>query len=413
MQRMLKYLDYIIYWSIVFIPFSISIANAPANIFMGFLIISFLAKKVLKKEPIFIKTAINIPLLLLLALSFLSIFNSIDYSDSLKGGIFRLLRYVFILFIVREELKDERHLAKIIYSIVAGALLVSFDGFWQVLTGRDFVRGYTPVINIGLMRATASFKDPNTLGIYISAFAPLIFGLTLYYFKEKKKMMMFFISLIVLTGALLTYSRPTLLAIYVALFFLGAVRKNKALVIFLIIFTFISPFILPRSVKDWAKEVDHNPLRFLCNDDRIAIYRNSLNMIREHPVIGVGVNNYMKVYKDYKESPEYRNIVTSDYIYAHNNFLHMAAEIGLAGLGIFIWLLYKLFRQCRDIYKKLNSNYFKIISLSFSACLIAFLVNGLTESSLYYSRVAIIFWYLAGLSLSLKKFIHADRTKEY
>lgn len=413
MQRMLKYLDYIIYWSIVFIPFSVSIANAPANIFMGFLVISFLLKKLLKKEPIFIKTAINIPLLLLLAISFLSIFNSIDYSDSLKGGILRLLRYVFILLIVREELKDERHLAKIIYSIVAGALLVSLDGVWQVLTGRDFVRGYSPVINIGLMRATASFKDPNTLGIYISAFAPLIFGLTLYYFKEKKKMMMVFISLIVLAGALLTYSRPTLLAIYVALFFLGAVRKNKALVIFLVIFTFISPFILPRSVKDWAKEVDYNPLRFFCNDDRIAIYRNSLNMIKQHPLLGVGVNNYMKVYKDYKESPEYRNIVTSDYIYAHNNFLHMAAEIGLAGLGIFIWLLYKLFRQCRDIYKKLNSNYFKIISLSFSACLIAFLVNGLTESSLYYSRVAIIFWYLAGLSLSLKKFIHADRTKEY
>jgi len=52
----------------------------------------------------------------------------------------------------------------------------------------------------------------------------------------------------------------------------------------------------------------------------------------------------------------------------------------------------------------LDNHYLKIVSLSLSACLLAFLVNGLTESSLYYSRVAIIFWYIMGLALALNKF---------
>jgi putative inorganic carbon (HCO3(-)) transporter len=91
-------------------------------------------------------------------------------------------------------------------------------------------------------------------------------------------------------------------------------------------------------------------------------------------------------------------------MYAHNNFLHMAAEIGLIGLGIFFWLLYKLFREYMNIYHFLNNDFLKTVLLSLSACLIAFLVNGLTESSLYYSRVAVLFWYLAGFSLSLKRF---------
>lgn len=112
----------------------------------------------------------------------------------------------------------------------------------------------------------------------------------------------------------------------------------------------------------------------------------------------------MKNYKKYKESPEYNNVGTSDYHYAHNNFLHIAGELGLAGLGIFIWLLYKLFRECGVIYKGLRDHFIKIVSLSSIACLIAFLVNGLTESSLYYSRLALIFWYLAGFSLGIKKF---------
>jgi len=127
-------------------------------------------------------------------------------------------------------------------------------------------------------------------------------------------------------------------------------------------------------------------------------------MIKDHPFIGLGANTYMKNYKKYREPVEYRNIVTKDYMYAHNNFLHMAAEIGLIGLGFFIWLLYKLFMECKNIYRKLDDDYMKIVSLSLSVCLIAFLVNGLTESSLYYARVAIIFWYIMGLALALNKF---------
>ncbi len=319
-----------------------------------------------------------------------------------------MLRYILIFFIIAEEIKDVRQIKKIILSAAIGIILASFDGMWQVATGRDFIRGYAPVVNIGLVRATAAFKDSNILGIYLSALAPLVFGLTLYYYQKEKKALMLMVSFVALVGIALTYSRPTLLAIYIALFFLGIARKDKRMVILLITLLLIAPFLLPKSVKDWAKEANYNPFRFMCNDDRIAVYRNSLNMIKEHPFTGLGVNTYMKNYKNYREPVEYRGIVTKDYMYAHNNFLHMAAEIGLIGLGIFIWLLYKLFRQCGDIYKRLKDEYLRIVSLSLSTCLIAFLVNGLTESSLYYSRVAIIFWYIAGLSLALKKFSYAN-----
>ncbi len=221
---------------------------------------------------------------------------------------------------------------------------------------------------------------------------------------------MLLLSLVALIGIILTYSRPTLLAIYIAIFFLSIANNDKLKIILLIALLAVSPFILPKSVKNWAKEVNYNPLRFMCNDDRIAVYRNSINMIKAHPIIGVGANAYMNSYKKYKEFPEYRGVVTLDAMKAHNNFLHMAAEIGLVGLTIFIWLLFKLFIEIRRIYRILDEPYLKVTLLSLSACLIAFLVNGLTESSLYYSRVALIFWYMAGFSLSLRKFINVHQS---
>lgn len=404
MKKTLRILDLIIYWAIIFIPFFMAIAPAPTNVFMGFLIAAFLVKKLLKKEALFAKTPVNIPILAFFIITCVSVINSINFPDSFRGGIARLLYSVFVFFIVAEEVKERKHLNLVIISLFLGALLVSIDSICQVVSGRDFIRGYSTIINVGLIRATASFKDSNILGIYLSAITPLIFGLTLYYFKPPKKFFLILLSLIVFTGIALTYSRPTLLAIYVILLFFGITRKDKALIILLLISAVLFPLMLPKSVKNWAKEVEYNPLRFMCNDDRIATYRNSLNMIKAHPIIGLGANTYMKNYKKYKEFPEYRNVVTQDTMYAHNMYLQMAAELGLIGLAIFFWLLFRIFTGGWLIYGFLKEEYLKITCLSILASLVAFLVNGLTESSLYYSRVALIFWYLAGLLFSLSKF---------
>ncbi|MDD5109059.1 MAG: O-antigen ligase family protein [Candidatus Omnitrophica bacterium] len=404
-MKILQVLDFIIYWSIVIFPFSIGISNGFMNTFFGFIVVAFLLKKIIKKECIFSKTHINIPLLALFLLTLFSLFYSAYPKDTLRGGIFRLLQYIILFFALVGEVRDKKHIWRIIFSIFAGLVFVSIDAIWQVGTGKDFVRGYNPMLLIGLVRATASFSDPNILGVYLSAVAPLFFGLVLYHFKGSKKVLFGLFSLLVLAGIALTYSRPTLLGTYLALLFLTVARKSKWLITGLVIFILIAPFLLPKSVKQFAKEVDYNPVRFMCNDDRISIFRNSIQMIKASPIVGHGANTFMKNYKKYKENPEYRNVVTSDFLYAHDNFLQIAGELGLLGLGVFIWLLFELFKGCASIYKQLKDSQLKIIFLSLIACLIAFLVNGLTESSLNSARVAGIFWYLIGFSFAFQKFI--------
>ena len=404
-MKILQILDFILYWSIIIFPFSMGISNGLMNTFLGFIIVAFLLKGIIKKECIFSQTNINIPLLALFLITFFSLFYSAYPQDTIKGGIFRLLQYILLLFALAKEVRDKQHLFRIIFSIFAGLIFVASDVIWQINTGRDFVRGYAPMMLIGLLRATASFSDPNILGVYLSALAPLLFGLVLYYLKGWKKILFGSFGLLVLAAIALTYSRPTLLATYVALLFLTITKRSKWLITGLIVFILIAPFLLPKSVKQFAKEVEYNPVRFMCNDDRISIFRNSMQMIKASPIIGHGANTFMKNYKKYKENPEYRNATTSDFLYAHDNFLQIAGEIGLVGLGIFIWLLYELFNGCTFIYKQLKDDQLKVILLSLIACLIAFLVNGLTESSLYSARVAGIFWYLIGFSFAFKKFI--------
>lgn len=408
MRKTVKYLDQVVYWTIVLIPFSIAIAPAITYTLMGFLALSFILNKIIKREKFFSNSPISLPFIFLVVVSVVSFKNSVDYRASFRG-ITKLIESALIFLICANQIKSRRHINHIVLSIIFGAVLVSVDAIWQVSFGWDFIRGKAPILNIGLKRATAAFPDANVLGVYLSAVAPLIIGLALFYFKGKKRLLMFLASGLAVAGITLTFARGTALALYLSILLISICRKSKIITIILLAILLVSPLLMPQSIKDWAKSVNYNPLFFMFNADRISIYKNTVNMVKHHPIVGVGVNTYSKNYLKYKLA-EPEDARTGDSMYAHNHFLQMAGEIGLAGLFVFFWLLFRLFRKNISIYRNLKDEYYKVLSLSILACLFAFLVNGLTETSLYYPRVAMIFWYLIGFSFALEKFTHANKT---
>lgn len=397
-----RVLDFIVYWSIVVMPFSVAISPAIANIFIGLFSGAFLISKLLKKEGIFINKTILSSFICLIIISLLSFVNSVSYSASFQG-IIKLLKYLLIFVVCSQGIKDKEQIKKIVFSICCGVSLLAVDALWQFFFGYDFVHRIALHYNIGLPRASASFPNPNLLGIYMSAFIPLIAGLTILYFKGKSKLFMSFLTILALTGIFLTFSRGAGLAVYLAILFLSIAGKRKLLISALIAVFLIFPFVMPKDIKKWAKEVNYNPIVFMLNQDRISIYNNTINMIKHHPFVGIGVNTFSKNYGKYKTESAEKYAPTPDSIYSHNIYLQMAGEVGLLGLAVFIWFLFLIFKNAFNSFSNLKDEYLRAVSLSLTACLLAFLVNGLTETSLYNARVAMVFWYLIGVSLFLNR----------
>jgi O-antigen ligase/Tfp pilus assembly protein PilF len=73
---------------------------------------------------------------------------------------------------------------------------------------------------------------------------------------------------------------------------------------------------------------------------RLAIWRNTLVMIRDFPLLGVGLGNHAVRY------PAYARAAVADPLwgrrsqldYAHNEYLQAWAELGIVGLALFLWL---------------------------------------------------------------------------
>ena len=407
-MRILQVLDFIIYWSIIIMPFSVAIAPAIANTFIGLFSGAFLISKLLKKEPLSINKTILLSFICLIIISLFSFINSVNYASSIQG-IVKLLKYLLIFAVCSQAIKDKEHIKKIVFSVCCGVSLSAMDALWQFFFGYDFIHRIALHHNIGIPRVSAAFPNPNLLGIYMSAFIPLAAGLTILYFKGKNKLLMSLVTILALSGIFLTFSRGAGVAIYLAILFLSIAGKKKLLVSFLIAVLLIFPFVMPKDIKKWAKEVNYNPVVFMLNRDRISIYNNTINMIKHHPFVGVGVNTFSLNYGKYKtqSAEEYEH--TPDTFYGHNIYLHMAGETGLLGLAVFFWFLFLIFKNAANSYIKLEDGYLRAVSLSLVAGLIAFLINGLTETSLYNARVAMVFWYLIGISLSLKGFVKKSR----
>jgi hypothetical protein len=270
-DKIIHFLDWLIYWSIVIMPFSVAISSGMADMFLGFMFASFLIKKLLKKENLFIHTPVNWAFLALFAASLISFRNSVDWHASLFGLV-KLLKYSLIFLICAQEIKDRRQIKRIVISIAFGACLVSIDAVWQCLFGKDFIRGYTvltdsvnPDYVMRMGRARASFGDPNVLGVYLALITPLITGLALFYYRGKKRILVLCASFLALLGTGLTFSRGSGFGVYLALLWMGLVKRQKLLIMVLLGIVLISPFVLPKSIKNWAKSMHYNTVALAFN----------------------------------------------------------------------------------------------------------------------------------------------------
>jgi O-antigen ligase len=80
---------------------------------------------------------------------------------------------------------------------------------------------------------------------------------------------------------------------------------------------------------------------------RLSIDRDCLRMLVRRPVLGWGLGTFPDVY------PEFRSFYTTFFVnHAHNDYLELAVDTGLAGFAIAVWFLVVTFRQAAG---KLNN----------------------------------------------------------
>jgi len=135
-------------------------------------------------------------------------------------------------------------------------------------------------------------------------------------------------------------------------------------------------------------------------ESRVPQFEVAYNIIKDNPIVGVGINNYTKVMYDYDTTEEGLDTISQHAV--HNIFLHIAAEMGVFGLAAFIWLISAILAEGMKCIIS-NDDFTAYAVIGMVAGIIAFLVHGLVDTASLGSKLYMFIWFFAGIIFAVRK----------
>ncbi|GAI12420.1 unnamed protein product, partial [marine sediment metagenome] len=126
--------------------------------------------------------------------------------------------------------------------------------------------------------------------------------------------------------------------------------------------------------------------------ERIYIWKASWDMIKAHPLLGVGMGNFPFTYEKYMVE----GAKISNPSFAHNIFLNIWVEGGLLALLSFVGIVIITFVKGFRLIRSLSGLSRAVAVASFSA-LLGILIHNQVDCILYSMHVGPIFWLLVGM----------------
>lgn len=119
---------------------------------------------------------------------------------------------------------------------------------------------------------------------------------------------------------------------------------------------------------------------------RLEFYRNSLAIVRDHPVAGVGTGGFVKAYED-----KVRGTGMPAILNPHNEYLLIAAQLGAIGLALFLHLLWRQWRLAPRLAAPLETHLARGLVIAFAlGCLFNSFLLDHTEGLLYAWMTALL-----------------------
>ncbi len=265
-----------------------------------------------------------------------------------------------------------------------GILLLGMYGIFQFIFGIDWFRS-KPLLaapDFGYL-VRGNFPHPLTFGNFFATAS--IFFISLFIAGKKNlenSYRSIFISVGILGGiaSMLSFSRGSILAMIFGLLMLILI-KSKRPIIYALCFILIAGSITVFTPK-LLDRIEHKLEReYNLNDEmgRLYIWNNSIKLVKENPILGVGDKNFTE---------EYSKLLPPDveakkrHVHAHNDLINFAAIFGIPGMILYILIWLELFRlmwiKLRNSSKN-NSNKTYILAAALGS--VTFFVTSLTEAT--------------------------------
>lgn len=337
---------------------------------------------------------------------------SVVFSDFTPYGVldlFALATSLLVFLGTANVITDKRELKAVITVLVVSVSVQGILAAAQYLSsstlGLEFL-GAPRILEsyAGLSRVSRSggtLGHPNSLALYMDLYLPLCFSLFLCPALRTKRLLLGFGVFLGLVGLASTLSRGGLLASGFALISIlilhwrrriGLLRSAFALLV-VVVLAGVVILSTPNPIQQRFSKYDYGT-----GYGRYSLAGVAVNVIRENPVLGVGLNAFTEAARLLDDTPE--RIVTLWNAPVHNLLLFVAGETGLLGLFSFLVLVGMVLFSLRGPISSqdpLIAHSSLGVLMGFTAFFIHCLVDYIHWT--HFNP----FWFLAGFALSLSR----------
>ena len=279
-----------------------------------------------------------------------------------------------MVFAISWLLEKKSQFKMLIFTMVGCGLITSAATLYNKIHKLELVEGTRVTIgrNIGSM-----LGDPNDLALVL--LFPAGFCLALFFSRGIASYIKYFALLIficIFSAIIATQSRGGLLGI-TAVCGLFAWKKiqNKTLLLLFITVLLIALVALAGLDQRTSGAVNEMAIDESAMG-RIYAWQAAFNMALDHPITGVGLDNFFVNYFSYSAIWDGKNHAV------HSTWFGVLAETGILGFSVFISIIYRLYRLNQESLKYLQAlpdnyaPYINICAQSTQAGLLSFCVSG-------------------------------------
>ncbi|MDA8390082.1 MAG: O-antigen ligase family protein [Gammaproteobacteria bacterium] len=128
----------------------------------------------------------------------------------------------------------------------------------------------------------------------------------------------------------------------------------------------------------------------ITHDPRWPLWAFCVGKIVQHPLYGVGFGLHAFAMA-YPQWPQHNRLLW----HAHNLFLNYGIEMGLPGIGVFLWLIGGLLKSFWSTYRATRDRERRLVAVVAVTVILGVLAKNMTDD-FFYQDLALLFWSLMG-----------------
>ncbi|MGB9880720.1 MAG: O-antigen ligase family protein, partial [Anaerolineae bacterium] len=281
---------------------------------------------------------------------------------------------------------DKKQCLHLIDALLLAGVLMSILGLYQYFISGDVI------VAEGVRRVRGIYASPNNLSLLLGRIIP--FALSFLVVGSGWRRRMYGVSLLPLVSCLFfTYSRGGwLLSLPAAALTVGLLRGRRTTLFALVVIALCLLMLLPLVGSE--RLVSLFNLEQGTTFRRLKLWEATWAMIRDYPITGVGLDNFLYRYPEYMLPEAWQE---PDLSHPHNIVLDYWTRLGIGGVVVLIWLETAFFRTALRLYRNLPDGNERAIILGIVASMAAMLAHGLIDNSYFLVDLAFIFFLGFGL----------------